>query len=50
MDFPAAAAQGVLRNHQWLPRKAREAMSKSKMPSNSCLKTPLYHLSSFLFS
>lgn len=42
--FLAATALNVLRTHQWLMRKALEAMSKSKILSNCCPSVALYHL------
>jgi hypothetical protein len=41
--FLAATALNVLRTHQWLLRKAWEAMSKSKILSNYRLKSHFYH-------
>jgi hypothetical protein len=40
--FLAATGLNVLRTHQWILRKAREVMSKSKILSNYCLKLYLY--------
>ncbi len=41
--FLASTALNVLRTHQWLLRKAREAMSKSKMLSNYYPRVAFFH-------